>query len=70
MEIETKTRKWGSSIGIIIPKEVITKQNIGENESVIISVKKKLQVSDVFGILKSWKRPTQEIKDELKKGWK
>ena len=69
MEVETKTRRWGSSIGVIIPKEIIDKQNIKENENIFISVKKKLLVSDVFGALKGWKRSTQEIKDELRKGW-
>ena len=38
-----------------------------ESESRLISINKPLQVSDVFGTLKGWKRPTQEIKNELKK---
>ena len=70
MEVEIKTKKWGNSIGVVIPKEIIEKQKIKENETVIVSIKKKLLVSDVFGALKGWKRPAQEIKDEMRKGWK
>ena len=29
----------------------------------------RLNVKEVFGLLKDWKRPTQEIKDELRKSW-
>mgnify|MGYP001597586535 CR=1 FL=1 len=70
MEVEIKTKKWGNSIGVVIPKEILEKQKIKENETVIVSIKKKLLVSEVFGTLKGWKRPTQEIKDEMRKGWK
>ena len=70
MEVESKTRKWGNSLGVIIPKEIVDKQNIKENENIIFSIKKKLLVSEVFGALKGWKRPAQEIKDEMRKGWK
>ena len=70
MEVEIKTKKSGNSIGVVIPKEILEKQKIKENETVIFSIKKKLLVSEVFGRLKGWKRPTQEIKDEMRKGWK
>ena len=70
MEVESKTKKWGNSIGVIIPKDIIEKQNIKENETVILSIKKRLLVSEVFGILRDWKKDTQELKNEMRRGWK
>ncbi len=70
MEIKTKARKWGSSLAIILPKVVVDAKKISENDDVVIEIKKPLLVKDVFGMLKGKiKRPTQEIKDEMRKGW-
>ena len=69
MEIETKTRKWGSSIGIVLPKELIDEIDIKPNEIITIEVKKKHKAKEFFGILQGWKRSSQEIKDEARRGW-
>jgi antitoxin component of MazEF toxin-antitoxin module len=70
MEIEAMTRRWGNSIVVVIPADVVGKQKIKENEEVMISVKKKrVKAGELFGLLKGWKRPTQEIKDEMRAGW-
>lgn len=69
-EINTFTRKWGNSIAIVIPAEIVERQRIRENEEVIIKVEKRRpRVKDLFGIAPEWKRSTQEIKDEMRKGW-
>jgi hypothetical protein len=31
--------------------------------------KKELYTNDFFGSLSDWKRPTEQIKEEMKKGW-
>ena len=67
MKIETKTKKWGSSLGIIIPKEVVEKENLKQNQNIrILAVETliKTKVKDIFGKLK-FKRPTQEVLDEV-----
>lgn len=67
MKIETKTKKWGSSLGIIIPKEVVEKENLKQNQNIrILAVETptKTKVKDIFGKLK-FKRPAQEILDEV-----
>lgn len=71
MEIETLTRKWGNSIAVIIPARIVEQENLKENEKVLVRVekKKKVKVKDVFGMLKDWKRPTEEILAEADKGW-
>ncbi|MEK6955158.1 MAG: AbrB/MazE/SpoVT family DNA-binding domain-containing protein [Nanoarchaeota archaeon] len=40
MEILTKTRKIGGSLIVTIPKNVVEEQNLKENQSVIIEIKK------------------------------
>ena len=69
VETEVKTRKWGSSIGLVLPKEVVDEVGIKPNEKITIEVKKRPLAKEFFGLLKDWKRPTQEIKDEARAGW-
>ena len=70
MEIETLTRKWGNSIAVIIPSNVVDKEKIKENERVIVRVEKKeVKAGELFGFLKGWKRSTEEILKEADKGW-
>ena len=66
IELETKARKWGNSIGVSLPKDVIKKANIRPNKEVRLFIQdKKIDLSKVFGTLKI-KKPTQEILDEIR----
>ncbi|MEK6859320.1 MAG: AbrB/MazE/SpoVT family DNA-binding domain-containing protein [Nanoarchaeota archaeon] len=69
MEIKTIAKRWGSSIGVILPKSFVDENRIRENEEVIIEVRKKTLAGDLFGKYPEWKKSAQEIKDEMKKGW-
>lgn len=69
MEVECVAKKWGSSLGIVIPKDIVKKEHISENETIIVEIKKKHLAKEFFGVLADWKRPTKEIKEEMKKGW-
>ena len=67
MEIEAETRKWGNSLGIIIPKVIVEKENLKQNQKIkilAVETESKTRVKDIFGKLK-FKRPTQEILDEV-----
>jgi len=68
-EAECTTRKWGNSIGIIIPKDIVEKEHIKEDEKIVVDIKKRHYAREFFGMLSDWKRPTDEIKKEMKKGW-
>lgn len=66
IELETKARKWGNSIGVSLPKDVIEKANIKPDKEVRLFIQdKKIDLSKVFGTLKI-KKPTQEILDEIR----
>ena len=71
MEMETTTRKWGNSMAIIIPSRIVEQQKLKENDKVVFSIEKKkaIKVKDIFGMLKGWKKPTEEIIKEARKGW-
>lgn len=69
MEIKAIAKKWGSSIAVIIPKEVVDKKKIRENEEITIEVKKKPLAGELFGKFSGWKKSAQQIKDEMRAGW-
>ncbi|PIN92545.1 hypothetical protein COU56_04235, partial [Candidatus Pacearchaeota archaeon CG10_big_fil_rev_8_21_14_0_10_31_9] len=35
MKLQTVLRKWGNSIGVVIPREIIEKERLREGEEVI-----------------------------------
>ena len=48
--IVCKTKKWGNSIGLIIPKSEFRKMNIKENQEVIVEITKKGNpLKELFG---------------------
>ena len=63
-------KKWGNSIGITIPSDIIKQEHIKPQKKVIILVigdtKKKLE--DVFGSLKL-KKKTQQVMNEIDAGY-
>lgn len=70
MEIETIAKKWGSSIGIILPKSIVEANKIRENDKITIEIKKQILAKELFGKYpRTSKRTAQETKDEMRKGW-
>ena len=67
--VYAKIKKWGNSLGIILPNEIIKSKGIVENEIIEIEIKKKNEpLKKLFGSLIR-KISTQIIKDEIKEGW-
>ena len=69
METVGKTRKWGNSLGIVLPKEFVKEENIEEGDEVVIKKKKKPSLSDLRGILVGVGKTAQELKNEGREGW-
>ena len=68
--LKAEIRKWGHSLGIIIPKQFVKKLNLKERETVELKLKKTSgDLMSLFGTLK-FKESTEKIKKELKEGWK
>ena len=69
MEVELVAKKWGSSLGIVLPKAIVEKEHIRDNDVVVIEIKKRHFAREFFGLLSDWKKPTDKIKEGMKKGW-
>ena len=68
IEVEVTARKWGNSIGISLPKEVIEQANIKPDKQVRLFIpNKKINLAKVFGTLKI-KESAQAILDKIREG--
>jgi hypothetical protein len=66
--VEVRAKKWGNSLGLLIPKDVAEKEKIRENQKLdIIIMPKTRTLEKTFGIVKGWKKPTHQIKDEIRR---
>jgi antitoxin component of MazEF toxin-antitoxin module len=68
MAIELEVKKWGNSMAVILPKELVNQKHIKEHEKIFIDVVKKVDLTKVFGTLKLSKSG-QELKDMVREGW-
>lgn len=67
-EAISTARKWGNSIGVTLPLEIIQEEHIKPNDKIVVKVKKIVPINELFGTLKT-KRSGQSLKDEMRKGW-
>lgn len=68
-EAEVTAKKWGSSLGIVIPKNIIDKEHIKEREKLKIEIKKLHTAREIFGILRGLKIDAQKAKDKMRQSW-
>jgi len=71
VEAQTKVRikTWGNSFGVVIPKEIVVRENLQENDEITITFSKKNTLQGFFGQGKGKRIDTQKLKDELRKEW-
>jgi len=64
-EIQVKAKKWGNSLGILIPSGVVSAENIEEGTelSLKIQAKHKTTVKDIFSLAK--KHPLPKLKTSV-----
>ena len=63
MEVVAKPKKWGNSIGIIIPKEIVEKEKITMKDELILHIEKRKDREKT----KLMREGYLEMKEELKK---
>lgn len=69
LEFKAIPRKWGNSIGITFPNEIVENGKIKTKKEVrILIIEKNVNQKTIFGSLKL-KRSTQEIKDDMRNNW-
>lgn len=65
--MRAKVKKWGNSLGLIIPADLATKQGLKEGDEVEYQLRKCDEVKELFG--KYPMDDIQKIKDELRREW-
>ncbi len=68
IQIEVETKKWGNSLGVVIPSDVVEQEKLKENEKVeLLLVRDGAVLKEMFGVLKGrLKKSGQQIKDEIR----
>lgn len=61
-------KKWGNSLGIILPEGLAKEKNLKVKDKIVISVVKEVNLVPLFGSLKR-KMTGQSFKDLVRKGW-
>ena len=67
MAVRSVVRKWGNSLGVVIPSEEVSREGLKENDEVEIVIRKAVDIRQLFGKYKF--RDLQSTKDELREGW-
>lgn len=68
-ETLARAKKWGSSLGVVIPSEIVKEEKLHEGDKVIIEIRKKKTVREIFGSMKDLKVDSQKMKNETRKEW-
>ena len=64
--IKVKAKRWGNSLGLLIPSGIARKEHIRENQNLdVLILPKTKTLQKTFGMLKVWKINTQKALDEL-----
>ncbi len=68
MQTKSKVKRWGNSLGVVLPKALVEEEDLKEGEEVEIIVRKISDVRELRG-----KYPFEDLqheKDEMRRGWK
>ncbi len=68
MATEVEVKKWGNSLGIVIPKALAARKHLRPHERVLIEVVKESDLEKVFGSL-GRRMSGQKFKDMVREGW-
>ena len=68
MMTEVTVKKWGNSMGIILPKQVVEKEHLKNNQKIVVQIVKVADLTSIFGSLKLGESP-QKLKDRGRKIW-
>ncbi len=67
MNVKTKIKCWGNSLGVVLPKALVDEEELKEGQEVEITVRK---ISDVRSLRGKYPfKNLQQEKEEMKHGW-
>ena len=66
-DVELPVRRWGNSLGVRIPREIVLREGIKPNDTVLVQFRKlRLPTKGAFGMLSGWDVDPQELKERLR----
>ncbi|MBU2616807.1 MAG: hypothetical protein KKB79_02390 [Nanoarchaeota archaeon] len=68
MQSKIKARRFGGSIGIILPRKIVERERINPEDFLEVSVEKIADLSFLWGKGKDIKKSTAEIMAEIDEG--
>ncbi len=68
MALQLTVRKWGNSLGVVFPRELVKRRHLKPNKKVTIEVVREAQLQSLVGSLPR-RRQGQEFKDLVRAGW-
>ena len=67
MLTRARLRRWGNSLGVTVPKELVRQEGLREGEEVEVQVRR---VSDIRALRGKFPiKDLQRAKEEMRKGW-
>jgi len=63
-----RVRQWGSSLGIVVPRQVAKELRLKAGDEVVLEIDQ-AGIEETFGSSKDWVVDPQKLKDELRRGW-
>lgn len=62
-------KKWGNSIGLVIPAEVVRKEGIRPGDAVEIAVRKRIPPLEELGGTVKFRHKLADLLREMERGW-
>ncbi len=62
-------KKWGNSIGLVIPSEVVRKEGIRPGDAVEIDVRKRIPALEELAGTVKLRHNLQDLLREMERGW-
>lgn len=68
MKVTATVRKFGNSLGVVIPSELAERSGVSAGDSVELELVRRTNLAELFGSMK-FRETAQQMKDEARRGW-
>ncbi len=70
INVESKVREWGRSLGVVIPKDLVSKEKIRAGDKIkLMIIKDHNSIKKTFGTFKFKKTTEEMLKEADKEAW-
>jgi antitoxin component of MazEF toxin-antitoxin module len=65
----TRAKKWGNSLGLIVPAEIARRQNIRDGDYLEVEIRRRIPRPDELSGTWTFRRSLSDLMREMKEGW-